>query len=482
MNTKARGVSIFAGVRYLAAGTLAVNIGRLALLLALSRLLPATAFGVLSLATAVVSFSSFFVDAGVSNVFYQAELKDDKARSSLFWLNVLLGFCLATVLVLFSPVLARFYAIPDFHFVLSFAALGLVFTAVAAQHRVLLRRMMRFDLLVKIESIAFVVNAVVTLIGVIWGYGVYAMVAGTLLNNLVAEIGYLWAGGKQLLPGWVFSPAAVRPFLAFGLYQMGERLSNFLAERSDVFIIGKVLGPGPLGLYDVMKQLLSRPESLINPVIAQATLPMMAKKSSNMLFVRKIYFKGLETSNTLNMAVMGLVFCAAEPFLAIVTGPQWAGEADTFRWLAAYFIVHASFNPVGALLLAKGRADLGFWWNLAMLLLVPAFVWAGASGGIRGIAALLFLLFAGLIIPVYYVMIRPLTDASLTDYARTFFRPLAMASISGLVAWPFAQASFLSPFQALAAAAFIFSSVAFMWLKKYQKDTLRLIRRIVLKR
>lgn len=476
-----KGVSLLAGVRFLAAGTVAIQIGRLLLLLILSRLLPVAEFGVLSLSTAVVGFSSFFVDAGVSNVFYQGEMNDHTSRSSLFWLNILLGLCFASVLVVCSPLLARFYDIPDFQFVLSFAALGLVFTAMAAQHRVLLRRMMRFDLLIKIEGFAFAINAVVTLIGVVHGYGVYGMIAGTLLNNLTAAIGYIWAGGKPMLPGRVFSLAAVRPFLGFGLYQMGERLSNFLAERSDVFIIGKVLGPGPLGLYDVMKQLLSRPENLINPVIAQMTLPMMAKKKHNTLFVGRIYLKSLEMSNTLNLLILGMVFCAAGPFLSVVTGTQWAGETSTFRWLCAYFIVHATINPVGALLLSKGRADLGFWWNLAMLLLIPVCVWVGTSAGIAGTAMALFLLFTGLMIPGFYYMVKPLTDASLSDYAATFFRPLVMASISGLIAWPFAQASFLSPFQALAVSALVFSGVAFLWLKSYQKDTFRLLRRTFFK-
>ena len=479
MKKQGLGNTLFAGVRILAAGTVIINIGRLLLLLALSRLLPATEFGVLSLATAVVGFSSFFVDAGVSNVFYQADLSDHRARSSLFWLNVILGVCLAAVVVLCGPFLARFYAIPDFQFVLSFAGMGLLFTAMAAQHRVLLRRMMRFDLLIKIELISFFFNAVVTLVGALWGYGVYAMIAGTLLNNLIAALGYIWAGGKDLQPGWHFSIAAVKPFLGFGLYQMGERLSNFLAERADVFIIGKVLGPGPLGLYDVMKQLLSRPESLVNPVVAQTTLPMMAKKQHNTLFVRKIYLKSLELSNTLNMAVYGLVFCAAGPFLALITGQQWSGEVFTFRWLTAYFILHASFNPIGALLLAKGRADLGFWWNLAMLLLMPLFVWTGTAGGITGTAQSLFLLFVCLTIPAFYVFIRPLTGASPREYALTFFRPLAMALVSGITAWCFTQPFFSSQIQILLISSLVFTGTAFVWVKRFQKDVFRLIWRVL---
>lgn len=469
--------SIFTGVRFLAFGTVAVNAGRVLLLLVLARLLSASEFGILSLATAVVGFSSFFVDAGVSNVFYQADISDARARSTLFWLNMLLGVALAVVVALCGPLIARFYGIPGFETVLSLAAAGLVCTAMAAQHRVLLRRMMRFDVLIKIELLAFAANAALTLCGVFFGFGVYAMVAGTVLGNLVAAIAYLRAGGAAFMPGRYFDADAIRPYLGFGLYQMGERLSNFLAERADVFIIGKILGPAPLGLYDVMKQILSRPESLVNPVVAQATLPMMARKQDNLLFVRKIYLKSLELSNTLNMTVYGLVFWTAAPFLAVVTGPQWLGEADTFRWLTAYFVIHASFNPVGALLLAKGRADLGFWWNAVMLVLTPVFVWMGTAAGIAGTAQSLCWLFAGLMIPMYYFLIKPLTGATAGEYAGTFFRPLGMAAVCGLLTWPFTQIVFSSSFFVLSMNATVFLGAAFFWVKYFRKDIFRLMRK-----
>lgn len=474
--------SIIGGIRLLAFGTIALNIGRLLLLLVLARLLSPSEFGILSLSTAVVGFSSFFVDAGVSNVFYQSDIKDEHARSALFWLNILLGLLLAAVIVICSPFIARFFNIPGLRTVLSFAAMSLLFTAMAAQHRVLLRRMMRFDVLMRIEWVAFAANASVTLAGALQGYGVYAMVCGSLMNSLIAALGYLWAGGRRFLPGWTFQFASMRPYLGFGLFQMGERLCNFMAERADVFIIGKLLGPGPLGLYDVMKQILSRPESLFNPIIAQATLPMMAKKKDNVLLVRRIYLRSLELSNTFNMAVLGFVFCAATPFLAVITGPKWLGETATFQWLAAYFILHATFNPVGALLLAKGRADLGFGWNLAMLLITPVVVWAGTQGGIMLTAQSLFLLFACLTIPAYYFLIRPLTNATPAEYAITFFRPLSVFGVCGLLAWPIAHSGVMQAFPTLLLCAIIYCCCAFFGVRRYQKSVYRLVMQLLFRR
>lgn len=472
-------LTIFGGVRTLAVGTVLIQAGRLIVLLVLSRCLPASEFGILSLTTAIVGFSSFFVDAGVSNVFYQEEVTDEMARSSLFWLNMMLGGVMCAVIVLSSPFIARFYEITTLKPVLILTSLSLIFTAMAAQHRVHLRRMMRFGQLIRIETVSFVVNAGVTLIGVCYGAGVMAMAAGTVMGNLVAALGYLLAGGVAWLPRRHFDYAAIRPHLGFGMYQLGERLSNFLAERADVFIIGKILGPGPLGLYDVMKQLLSRPESIVNPIVSQAVLPVMARKHRNLLFVKGIYLKGLELSNTLNMTVFSLVIWMAAPFLAVVTGPQWAGETAVLCWLAVYFVIHASFNPVGSLLLAKGRADLGFWWNIAMLVLTPPVVWAGTNGGALGVAMALAGLFFCLIPCMFLLLIRPLTGASWAEYLRTFFRPLLMAMICGSVVYAITSTMPLKPLAALMVFTALYLPAVWWWLGRYNRNIFRLLRKTV---
>ena len=471
--------TLFVGIRTLTAGTVLIQAGRLLVLLVLSRWLPPSEFGILSLATAIVGFSSFFVDAGVSNVFYREEVTDEAARSSLFWLNIVLGVAMCCLIVVVSPMIAGYYDIPALKPVLNLTSLSLIFTALAAQHRVHLRRMMRFDQLIRIDAVSFGVNAAVTLIGAWYGAGVFAMVAGTVLGNMVATMGYLLAGGKAWLPRCQFSYVAIKPHLGFGMYQMGERLSNFLAERADVFIIGKVLGPGPLGLYDVLKQLLSRTESIVNPIVSQATLPVMARKHHNLLFVKVIYLKSLELSNTLNITVYGLVICMPTAFLSVVAGPQWAGETAVLIFLAAYYIIHASFNPVGSLLLAKGRADLGFWWNIAMLLLTPPIVWAGTKGGTVGVALALVGMFVCLAPFLFLFLIRPLSGARWAEYLRTLFRPLLMVLVCGAAAFVVSTAFPLPPLAALLLFTVLYLPAIWWWLGRYNRNIFRLLRKTV---
>jgi O-antigen/teichoic acid export membrane protein len=156
-----------------------------------------------------------------------------------------------------------------------------------------------------------------------------------------------------------------------------------------------------LGIYDVMKQILSRPEAFINPAVCQVALPRMLQVKDDASAIRHIYLENLFLILKLNLPIYIFLLLAAQPFLSCLLGSPWADHADVFRWLIAFYMIHSAFNPIGALQMAKGRADLGFYFNLLLFVLLPCAIYVGTFGGLAGVAMALFLLFLCLI-PVYY--------------------------------------------------------------------------------
>lgn len=408
--------------RYLswtALGSVGVQAGRLLLLLLLAREMPAAEFGALSIVHTLLSFSSFFSDAGVTNILYQADLPDRNTRASLFWWGMGWAAGLALLLTLSAGGVAGFYDMPALRAALPVAGLGMLLASAGNQHRTLLRRDLRFAALAQIDLLALAVRAVLSLWWAHRGYGCLAVVWGTVAGNLVALLLYAAAGARDWLPRFYFSRRSLRPYLAFGRFQMGERAANYLAERSDVLIIGKVLGAEALGCYDVMKQLLARPESVFNVIGGTVALPLMARRASDTAFLSQTYLALLRRLNALNFPLFICCMALPGPLLALGLGPGWAGQERVFQWLAAYQLLHSTYNPVGVLQMATARADLGFYWNLCLLLLMPACVWAGLGGGLHGVAFAIFVLFLGLLPLFFHFMIRPLIPISFGTYLKT---------------------------------------------------------------
>lgn len=391
-------------------GTLAVQGGRLLLLLLLARLLPKDAFGTFALVQVCFGFASFFADAGLSNVLYQPDALNRETRSTLFWAGLLLTALLSVLLLLLSGPLGAFYNNEMLTPGVQIAALALLLAGAGAQQRMMYRRDLRFKALAVMDISALVVQAVLSIGLAYRGAGAMALVWGHVGFHAAATFLYFIFLGKNALPDVVFSREVMRQNRAFGLFQIGERSLNYLAERTDTLIIGKVLGPGPLGMYDVMKQLLARPEALVNPAVCQVALPRMAALKNDLAAVKKIYLENLALICKINFPIYILLIFSAKPVLLLLFGPEWAAQSGVFVFLALYYMIHSAYNPIGALQMAKGRADLGFYFNLLLFVTLPIAAYLGACWGIKGVAQALFLYFAALGPIYYFLFLRPLLN------------------------------------------------------------------------
>ncbi|MGY5190267.1 UNVERIFIED_CONTAM: colanic acid exporter, partial [Bacillus amyloliquefaciens DSM 7 = ATCC 23350] len=71
----------------------------------------------------------------------------------------------------------------------------------------------------------------------------------------------------------------------------------------------------------------------------------------------------------------GLV-SVSDAFVASVFGEKWLTAVPVLNVLAIVWILRVLMNPNGSVLLAKGRADLAFYWDAVVMLLYGASLYA----------------------------------------------------------------------------------------------------------
>ena len=69
-----------------------------------------------------------------------------------------------------------------------------------------------------------------------------------------------------------------------------------------------------------------------------------------------------------NFPVLFGMVVIAPVFVNSVLGAQWRPSILLIQVLAGVALLRSTGNPIGSLLLAKGRADLGFYWNASIVL------------------------------------------------------------------------------------------------------------------
>lgn len=420
----------FSGIRWTTLSSLGRSILQIGQVVILARLLVPSEFGIMAIVLAIMAFLQIFADAGVSNAVIHFQDITKEQLSSLFWLNVGISTLVAGLLVSFSPLIAYWYSEPVLTNLLILAAIGLIFASLGQQLRFKAQKELQFARLAKSELCA-ALCAFLTAVSLAWyGAGVYALSIAGVVNSAVTSFMAWCLLAQGWRPHWRLRFDEIRQFLSFGAYMVGNNLANTFNSQIDVLLGARFLGANALGLYSVPKNLTLNVQSVINPIVTQVGFPIMAKAQDDAALLNRIYLQTMRMTASVNFPIyIGLYFFS--PFIVdVVLGSKWISVIPIFQTLSIWGLLRSIGNPVGSLLFAKGKANLAFQWNLALLFFTGPTVWVGSYFGAQGIAIAVTSLMAVLFVPNWYFLVKPICGATFNDYVRQFASPLFASLIA----------------------------------------------------
>lgn len=420
------------GIRWTTFSTVLTTLMQLMQLVVLTHFLEPSAFGLMALVTVVIGFSQAFADMGITNAIIHKQEISALQLSTLYWINVLAGIAVFAFVAALAPAVSYLYNEPQLTALIIIVALTFIIQPFGQQYIALLQKEMRFNEMAKIDIVGKLVSLVVAIVLAYLLCGVYALVYATLAGVIVQTALYMITGYRQHRPAFVFNIHEVKAFLGFGVYQMAEKTINYFNTQVDTLLIGKLLGTEILGIYSVAKQLIMRPAQVINPIVTKVTFPLMAKLQDDQEKLKNIYLKTLYYLSTVNFPIYALIIIFAPELVTLLMGNQWTAAIPIIQILSLYGAIRSTGNPVGSLLLAKGKVKLGFYWNLGLFFYIPISIYAGSYGGIVGISWSLVFLALSLVIPNWYFLVKPLCDVGFMEYHKTILLPALITFSSGL--------------------------------------------------
>lgn len=429
----------FSGVRWTTVSSLGRALLQVFQIAILARLLTPADFGLVAVVAALMAILQIFSDAGVSNAIIHYQGITPTELSSLYWLNVGISTLLGLLLAFLSPWVSLWYHEAELRPLFMIAALTLVVGALGQQARIVAQKNLRFADLAKVELEAALTGAVVAVALALLGGGAFSLIMGSLAaatsGTLLAWV-YLAEGWR---PKLALSVTEIRRFLRFGGFIIGNNLANALNSQVDVLLGGRLLGAQAIGLYSVPKDFSSRLAGIINPVVTRVSLPVMAKTQADAMLLKKLYLQMMRMTASVNFPLYVALAVFAGEAVRVLLGPQWQNAVPLLRLLACWALLRSTGNPVGSLLMALGRPDLSFHWNLALLLIMAPAVWLGSQFGLIGMAMAMTLVAGLLYVPNWYFLVRPLCGANLGEYTVQVAVPLGLSLVSGLAGYFSAQ-------------------------------------------
>lgn len=298
----------------------------------MARLVAPEAYGTIALLMFFTGLAGVFVDGGLSSALIQKKNTTHTDESTVFWFNLGTGVLMGSVLFFSAPWISRFYGLPVLVPITRIITLQFVLGACNSVQTTLFTKNLDFKTPLKVTSIATIVSAIIGITLAWHGYGIWALVAQTMVAVFVQTLLIWWISPWR--PAFIFSSDSFRTLFHFGGYLFLSGLLNTAYNRFYALIIAKLYGVRDLGIYnraDAIKQL---PTNVLTGILSRVAFPIFSQTSDDLPRLLRGLRMAIRGVMFLNIPMMMGIACVAEPLILTLFGKEWQAAVPILQILA----------------------------------------------------------------------------------------------------------------------------------------------------
>lgn len=373
------------GVQWTTAATVLTAVMQIGYTAVMARLLDPAAFGLVAMAGVVLRFGSYFAEMGLGHALVQrTEIDGDDVRAA-FTASLGLGLAVAGLAWLGAPLAVLFLKNPAVVPLVRVQALGFVLVGLGATATSLLRREMRFEVIAKVEVVAYILGyGGVGITLAVMGAGVWSLILASLAQQFfAASLNYLVVRHSLR---FIFQRGPYGRLLGYGSRVSVVGFLEFINGNLDTLLIGRLLGSVLLGIYNRAYMLLYLPMYFLTNSLARVAFPAFSKIQDDLPRTRALYLASSTLVATLVLPLCAGVAVAAPELVQVLLGPRWAASVPILRVLC--LSIPLSMTTLFAGVVADARANLRqkIILNLEFMALLAALFWLLKGYGLAGIA------------------------------------------------------------------------------------------------
>ena len=407
----------------------------------LARLLPPDTFGLIGLAYIVLGFGNVFVNLGMGPALIQRQTLTNRHLRVAFTLSLSMAVVLAFILAAAAPLCGALLRDPRVVPVLRVLAFGFVISGLGIVSNALLLRELAFRKLFYVGLLSMGVQAVVAVSLALTGHGVWSLVWAALLQQAVqTAASYAWAPYSL---GVLLSRKETGELAGFGAGISLSSVCNYVALQGDYFVVGRLLGTAPLGIYTRVYSLMSIPTTQVAQALGGVLFPAASRLQDDPQRLRRAFEYSLSAIGFFTLPTMTLIVVVAPELIVGVYGPVWAPAIVPLQILGGFGAFRSLYSTVANFVRAKGWV----YRILACQIVYGTSVVLGSSvgalsAGLEGVAVGVGLAILVMWSVMGYYGCRA-TGVSLTAFVRTLQPGLVMSGVC-LVACSVTRASLLA--------------------------------------
>ena len=364
--------------------------------LVLARLLTPQEFGLAALVLVVNMVGQVFLDAGLSTGLIRKKEINDTELSTFFYLNLMLGIVIMTIIVLSSKFISTLFENTSLSLLLQLSSIQFFINSFGLMPAVLMKRELNFRFLSQLGVGVNIFSGIVTIVLALLGFGVYSLIFRSIVSGLI-NVAFLWRKTRWR-PSLVFSLASIKETFNYSTGILGLGVISTISNNFSTILIGKFFSVATIGIYNRAASTRGLVLKNFGPLFNQVFFPVLSKIQDEEVRLQSYYLKAIQMVSLLTVFFMALLFLFSDTLIYYLYGEQWMAAAPMLKILCVGGLVLPISNINLNLFMVKGKSRFLMFYELTKNIIAASIMFISIRYGMNyflyslvGIAYLFFI-------------------------------------------------------------------------------------------
>lgn len=299
----------------------------------LARLIAPEEFGIVAVATVIISFFSIFSDLGIGPAIIQNKMLDKDDLSHIFSFTIWSGIILSGLFFLCSWPISWYYEHNTTLLIIcQILSINLFFASANIVPNALLFKAKEFRFIAWRSLGVQATGGAIAILAALKGAGLYALIINPILSSILLFVISYRKYPQHLKKTWGFS--SIHKIFSFSAYQFLFNVINYFSRNLDKLLIGKYMGMSLLGYYEKSYRLMMLPLQNITHVITPVMHPVFSDYQNDLNRLATSYEKIIHLLAFIGLPFSVFLWFTAREITLIIFGEQWVPSIAIFQVLA----------------------------------------------------------------------------------------------------------------------------------------------------
>lgn len=320
----------------------------------IARILFPEDYGIIGLLTIFAQIASSLQESGLTSALINKKNCQQEDYNAVFWFSLLMSLTLYTILFFSTPLIARFYHIPELKTLGRVSFLCLVTSAVGIVPYAILMKEIRSEQITKGNLLASLVSGFGGVAMAMAGMAYWGLVFQSL-GAYVLRVFVFWFVTKWK-PSFRINLRPIIPMLKFGIYILLTRIFEAVSVNILTIFLGRFFGKTEVGYYNQAGKWNYMLYSSLLSMSAVISQPVFAKTDDEEERSRRVLRKMTRFMAFVSFPCMfGLALIAPE-FIVLALTDKWMPSVPLLQVLAIGGAFLPLSNIFSSFVLSRGKS------------------------------------------------------------------------------------------------------------------------------